>query len=331
MTKNAKSCFDSGKDGALYRGCIMKAFRRRFHFLLRWLSLVWFCHRFGIVIAMATGIWGAASFSRLQAQDFKPFDQFLNISTRVLVGAGDNVAVAGFIVTGGEAKRVIIRAIGPSLRGAGISNALQDPTLELHGSSGSLIAGNDNWKDTQQAEIQASGLAPADDRESAIVRTLSPGAYTAIVRGKNGTGGIALIEGYDLDSSAGSIFANISTRGFVGTGDNAMIGGLIVGGNGGGVNVVIARALGPSLSNIGVQQALQDPTLELRDQNGVLIDSNDNWKDRQQAVIERQNLAPADDRESALLDILPAGAYTAIVRGKNGATGVALVEFYNIR
>jgi len=280
---------------------------------------------------MATGIGGAASFSRLQAQDFKPFDQFLNISTRVLVGAGDNVAVAGFIVTGSEAKRVIIRAIGPSLRGAGISNALQDPTLELHGSSGSLIASNDNWKDAQQAEIQASGLAPADDRESAIVRALSPGAYTTIVRGKNGTGGIALIEGYDLDSSAGSIFANISTRGFVGTGDNAMIGGLIVGGNGGGVNVVIARALGPSLSNIGVQQALQDPTLELRDQNGVLIDSNDNWKDRQQAVIERQNLAPADDRESALLDVLPAGAYTAIVRGKNGATGVALVEFYNIR
>ena len=280
---------------------------------------------------MATGIGGAASFSRLQAQDFKPFDQFLNISTRVLVGAGDNVAVAGFIVTGSEAKRVIIRAIGPSLRGAGISNALQDPTLDLHGSSGSLIASNDNWKDAQQAEIQASGLAPADDRESAIVRALSPGAYTTIVRGKNGTGGIALIEGYDLDSSAGSIFANISTRGFVGTGDNAMIGGLIVGGNGGGVNVVIARALGPSLSNIGVQQALQDPTLELRDQNGVLIDSNDNWKDRQQAVIERQNLAPADDRESALLDVLPAGAYTAIVRGKNGATGVALVEFYNIR
>jgi hypothetical protein len=110
-----------------------------------------------------------------------------------------------------------------------------------------------------------------------------------------------------------------------------MIGGLIVGGNGGGVNVVIARALGPSLSNAGVQQALQDPTLELRDQNGVLIDSNDNWKDRQQALIERQNLAPADDREPALLDVLPAGAYTAIVRGKNDATGVALVEFYNIR
>lgn len=309
----------------------MKAFRRPFRFSLRRLSLLWFCHRLGIAIAGATGILGAASFSPLRAQEFKPFDQFLNISTRVLVGNGDNVAIAGFVVTGNEPKRVIIRAIGPSLRSAGISNALQDPTLELHGSSGALIASNDNWKDAQEVEIQASGLAPADDRESAIVRTLSPGAYTAIVRGKNGASGIGLIEGYDLGPSAGSIFANISTRGFVGTGDNAMIGGLIVGGNGGGVNVVIARALGPSLSSAGVQHALQDPTIELRDQNGALIDSNDNWKDRQQAVIERENLGPADDRESALLDVLPAGSYTAIVRGKNDATGVALVEFYNIR
>ena len=309
----------------------MKAFGRRFDFLPHQLSLPWFCHRFEIAIAVATGILGTVSFSPLYAQEFKPFDQFLNISTRVLVGSGDNVAIAGFIVAGSEAKNVIIRAMGPSLTGAGVSNALQDPMLELHDSSGALIASNDNWKDTQQGEIQASGLAPADDRESAIVRTLSPGAYTAIVRGKDGTGGIGLIEGYDLDSSADSIFANISTRGFVGTGDNAMIGGLIVGGNGGGVNVVVARALGPSLSNAGVQQALQDPTLELRDQNGVLIDSNDNWKDRQQALIEMQNLAPTDDREAALLDVLPAGAYTAIVRGKNDATGVALVEFYNIR
>ena len=308
----------------------MKAFGRRFDFLLHQLSLLWFCHRLGIGIAAVTGVFGAASFSPLQAQEFKPFDQFLNISTRVLVGSGDDVAIAGFVVTGNEPKRVIIRAIGPSLRSAGISNALPDPMLELHDSRGAVIASNDNWKDTQEVEIRATGLAPADDRESAIVRALSPGAYTAIMRGKAGGSGIGLIEGYDLDSSTDSIFANISTRGFVGTGDNAMIGGLIVGGNGGGVNVVIARSLGPSLSNAGVQHALQDPMIELRDQNGVLIDSNDNWKDRQQALIERENLAPADDRESALLDVLPAGAYTAIVRGKNGTTGVALVEFYNV-
>src|SRR3984893_16941261 len=189
----------------------MKAFGHRFDFLLHQLSLPWFCHRFGIAIAVATGILGTVSFSPLYAQEFKPFDQFLNISTRALVA-------------GSEAKNVIIRAMGPSLTGAGISNALQDPMLELHDSSGALIASNDNWKDTQQAEIQASGLAPADDRESAIVRTLPPGAYTAIVRGKDGAGGIGLIEGYDLGPSADSIFANISTRGFVGTGDNAMIG-----------------------------------------------------------------------------------------------------------
>jgi hypothetical protein len=309
----------------------MKAFRPPFRFSLRRISLIWFCHRLGSAIAATTGVLGTASFVSLHAQELKPFDQFLNISTRVLVGSGDNVGIAGFIVAGSDPKRVIIRAMGPSLRGAGISNALQDPVLELHDRSGALIASNDNWKDTQRAEIQASGLAPADDRESAIVRTLSPGAYTAIMRGTAGASGIGLIEGYDLDSSTDSIFANISTRGFVGTGDNAMIGGMIVGGNGGGVNVVIARALGPSLSNAGVQHALQDPTIELRDENGVLIDSNDNWKDRQQAVIERENLGPADDRESALLDVLPAGAYTAIVRGKNDATGVALVEFYNIR
>jgi hypothetical protein len=309
----------------------MKTFGRRFRFSLHGLSPLRFYHRLAIAIAAATGLLGAASLTPLQAQEFKPFDHFLNISTRVLVGSGDNVAIAGFVVTGNEPKRVIIRAIGPSLRSAGISNALQDPILELHDRTGALIASNDNWKDAQEVEIQASGLAPADDRESAIVRTLSPGAYTAIMRGKAGASGIGLIEGYDLDSSSDSIFANISTRGLVGTGDNAMIGGLIVGGNGGGVNVVIARALGPSLSNVGVQHALQDPTIELRDQNGVLIDSNDNWKDRQQALIERENLAPADDRESALLDVLPAGAYTAIVRGKNDAAGVALVEFYNIR
>src|ERR1700680_1292110 len=159
----------------------MKAFGHRFDFLLHQLSLPWFCHRFGIAIAVATEILGTVSFSPLQAQEFKPFDQFLNISTRVLVGSGDNVAIAGFVVTGSNPKRVIIRAIGPSLRSAGILNALQDPMLELHDRSGALIANNDNWKDAQEVEIRATGLAPTDDRESAIVRALSPGAYTAIM------------------------------------------------------------------------------------------------------------------------------------------------------
>src|SRR4029077_7035793 len=144
-----------------------------------------FC-RLSKAIAAAIGILAAGWFNPLDAQEFKPFDHFLNISTRVLVGGGDNAAIAGFIVTGGQSKRVIIRALGPSLRNAGISNALQDPMLELHGGSGTLLATHDNWKDTQQAEIQASGLAPANDRESAIVRTLSSGAYTAIMRGRDG-------------------------------------------------------------------------------------------------------------------------------------------------
>jgi hypothetical protein len=195
-----------------------------------------------------------------------------------------------------------------------------------------LIASNDNWRDTQQGEIEASGLAPADDRESAIIQTLSPGTYTAILRGKDDAGGIGLIEGYDLDQTADSILANISTRGFVGTGENVMIGGLIVGGNAsGGINVVIVRAIGPSLGNAGIQNALPDPVLELRDSNGALIDSNDNWKDRQEAVIESQSLAPGDDRESAMLEALPAGAYTATVSGKDGRTGIGLVEFFNVQ
>jgi hypothetical protein len=297
------------------RNCFMKCFR---HF---WMG-----------VAASSVISGLASFATVQGQDFKPFDQFLNISTRVLVGGGDNAMIVGFIVMGNDPKKVIIRAIGPSLTGGGISNVLSDPTLELRDGSGALIASNDNWRDTQQAEIQASGLAPADDRESAIIQTLSTGTYTAILRGKDGAGGIGLIEGYDLDQTANSILANISTRGFVGTGENVMIGGLIVGGNAsGGVNVVIARAIGPSLSNAGIQNVLQDPTLELRDTNGGLIDFNDNWKDRQEAVIENQNLAPGDDRESAMLEVLPPGAYTAIVSGKDGGTGVGLVEFFNVQ
>lgn len=288
--------------------------------------------RLWIVVAAASVISGFASFAPLQGQDFRPFDQFLNISTRVLVGDGDSAMIVGFIVTGSDPKKVIIRAIGPSLAGGAISNVLPDPTLELRDASGALISSNDNWRDTQQAEIQASGLAPADDRESAIVQTLSSGTYTAVLRGKEGAGGIGLIEGYDLDQTANSILANISTRGFVGTGEIVMIGGLIVGGNGGGgVNVVVVRAIGPSLGNAGIQNALPDPTLELRDANGALIDSNDNWKDRQEAVIENQNLAPNDDRESAMLEILPAGAYTAIVSGKDGGTGIGLVEFFNVQ
>ena len=263
------------------------------------------------------------------AQEIKPFGQLLNISSRLYTGTGDNNLIAGFIIIGADSKKVILRALGPSLTSFGVPNALSDPTLELHDYTGAIIATNDNWKDTQQTEIVATNFAPAYDRESAIVATLAPGAYTAIARGAAGITGIVLIEVYDLDRNANALLANVSARGFVDLGDNILIGGAILGGGNGGVNVVIARALGPSLAAFGIQNPMQDPVLELRNQDGTLVDSNDDWKQgNQQAIIDRQ-LAPSDDREAAIFAILPPGAYTALVRGKNDSTGIALVEFYN--
>jgi hypothetical protein len=259
----------------------------------------------------------------------------LNISTRLLVQTGDNVGIGGFIINGTDPKKVILRAIGPSLTARGVPGALRDPTLELHDHTNATIAFNDNWKDSQQSAILATGLAPSDDRESAIVQTLAPGAYTAIVRGSGNTSGIGLIEAYDLDPSANSKLANISTRGFVSTGDDVMIGGFIVGDglgvNGAGSEEVVVRGIGPSLTRAGVPNALQDPTLELHNGNGALIASNDNWRATQRSEIQATGLAPSDDRESAILATLVQGNYTVILRGKNNTTGVGLVEVYKVQ
>lgn len=255
--------------------------------------------------------------------------QPLNISTRAEVRTDDQVLIGGFIVTGNDPKEVVLRAIGPSLTDFGITNALPDPILELRAVDGSLITMNDNWKDTQQGAIEASGFQPQSDLESAILTTLDPGNYTAIVRGKDDTTGVGLVEGYDLDTLADSQLANISTRGFVDTGNNVMIGGFILGGNGGNVRIVV-RALGPSLTEFGVANALANPTLELRDANGVVIQSNDNWKDSQRTEIEATGLQPPLDPESAVLSTLGPGAYTAIVAGQGDLTGVGLVEVYRL-
>jgi hypothetical protein len=257
--------------------------------------------------------------------------QALNISTRLNVGTGENVLIGGFIITGNDAKKVIIRGIGPSLEQSGVANFLADPVLELHASDGSLISGNDNWKDTQQTEIEATGIPPTNDLESAIVATLLPGNYTAILSGKNDTTGIGLVEVYDLALTANSQLANISTRGFVLTGDNVMIGGFILGGAATDTNRILVRALGPSLTQAGITDALADPTLELHDGNGTLIQSNDNWKDTQQVEIEATTIPPTNDLESAIVAVLSPGPYTAIVRGKNDTTGVALVEVYHLQ
>lgn len=259
----------------------------------------------------------------------------LNISTRLEVQTDDSVGIGGFILTGADPKKILLRAIGPSLTGFGVAGALADPTLELHDHTGAIIAFDNDWKDSQQTEIQNTGRAPSDDREAAMVQTLSPGAYTAIVRGNGNTTGVGLVEVYDIDVNANSILANISTRGFAGTGDNVMIGGEIIGGglgaNGGGSAQVLIRGLGPSLTQFQVPNVLLDPMLELHDGNGAIIASNDNWKDTQQSAIQATGHAPSDDRESAILTILSKGSYTAILRGKNNTTGIALIEAYKVQ
>ena len=256
-----------------------------------------------------------------------------NIATRLRVQSGDNALIGGMIATGTVDKRVIIRAIGPSLIPFGIPGALANPTLDLFQGS-TLLVSNDDWNTSpQQAEIAASGLAPSNNLESAIIRTLSPGQnYTAVVRGLNGGTGIGIVEAFDLDQAAASKLGNISTRGFVDVDDNVMIAGLIAGPSNGTSLKVLVRALGPTLTDFGVPGALANPTLDLVNSSGTVIRSNDNWKDdaQQRAQIEAAGLAPSHDSEAALVETVAPGAYTAVVRGSARATGVGLVEAYHI-
>lgn len=258
--------------------------------------------------------------------------QMFNISTRLSVGTGENVGIGGFVISGTGAKKVIIRAIGESLSGAGLVSVLEDPILDLVGSAGELLMTNDNWADDPDSasELTDIGLAPTGELESAIVADLLPGQYTAIVRGYGGSTGTSLIEVYDGDPAAYSQFADISTRGFVEIDDNVLIGGFIVAGNGQGNGRVVVRAIGPSLSEFGITGPLENPVLELKDASGATIFSNDNWRDSQEAEIIQTGLAPQDNRESALVTELPNGNYTAIVTGTANTTGVALVEVYLI-
>ncbi|MFN2477248.1 MAG: putative Ig domain-containing protein [Chthoniobacterales bacterium] len=268
----------------------------------------------------------------------KPALSLVNVSTRLPVGTGDNVLIGGFILTGSDPKQIIIRAIGPSLGSAGVSGTLADPNLSVYDRNGVLIGKNDDWRTTimggvitsnQRAAIEASGLAPKQDVESAVLATLSPGAYTAVVSGFAQGTGIGLVEVYDLSSDLNAQLANISTRGFVEKGDNAMIAGFIVGGSAGTGGKVVVRALGPSLAD-RLSNTLADPTLELHDPNGATFASNNDWKDTQQAEVESSGLAPSKPTESAIVTTLPAGGFTAVVRGNGNTTGNALVEVYNI-
>jgi hypothetical protein len=255
----------------------------------------------------------------------------LNISTRLRVETGDEVMIGGFIITGNASKPVVLRGLAPSLLAVGLSDVLADPVLELRGSNGALIMRNDNWKDDQRPLIEGTIFQPTDDRESVIVATLTPGLYTAVLSGKAQTTGIGLVEVYDNGGTADSQLANISTRGFVQTGDKVMIGGFILGG---GANTRVAiRGIGPSLSQFGLSNFLADPTLELRNSNGALLAANDNWQDdpEQAAELTASGFGLHDPRESGIFSSPPPGAYTAILAGKNGGIGLGLTEIYNLQ
>jgi hypothetical protein len=249
------------------------------------------------------------------------------------VQTGNSVVIGGFIISGNDTKNVAVRGIGPSLAAFGISDALADPILELRAGDGSLIRSNDNWQDDslQAAQLTALGLAPTNSKESALVAPLQPAAYTAILAGNNQGTGVGLVEIFDTNGSAAAQLANISTRGFVRTGENVMIGGFILGGNNN--TRVVVRGIGPSLAQFGLTPVLDDPTLELRDHNGALLVSNDNWQDDSVSAgeLSANGFALSDPKEAGIFASLPAGQFTAILAGKNGGVGIGLVEIYNLR
>ncbi|MGI8431472.1 MAG: peptidylprolyl isomerase [Chthoniobacterales bacterium] len=284
---------------------------------------------FATITVTATDVDGASIAQTFQVTMIDYPARLANLSTRVVVGQNDDALIGGFIILGDAPKRVAIRALGPGLTSRGVANVLADPTLELHAGSGALLATNDNWQDApNEQEIIDAGLAPTKAKESVILMTLpatsNGSGYTAVIRGAGGNG---LVEVYDLDSGPGSAILNISTRGNVQTGNNVMIGGFIVLGN--GSQRVLVRAVGPSLAGAGISNPLSDPTLSLVNAQGVVIDANNDWMDSpHKAEIQASMVAPTDLKESAVVQTLAAGNYTAIVRGAGTATGTALVEVY---
>jgi hypothetical protein len=255
--------------------------------------------------------------------------QVANLSTRARVLTGDSALIAGFIITGTNTKPIMIRGLGPSLAALGVPGALQNPILELKNANGVTFLSNDDWI-TNRSEIEETGIPPTNDLESAMVLGLGPGAYTAVLRGKDNGTGIGVVEVYDLSPGVNGLLANIGTRGFVDTGDNAMIGGFVVGGEGQADTRVAVRGIGPSLAAAGVTNALQNPTLDLKNANGTTLLSNDDWQQGQPTELNQLGLAPSDTRESAIVATLPRGNYTAILRGKDNTKGVAVVEVYHV-
>jgi hypothetical protein len=256
-----------------------------------------------------------------------------NFSTRASVQTGQGVTIAGFIVAGTGSKSVVVRGLGSTLAQPpfNVQGVLADPTLQLFDSGGHPFWFNDNWKDTQQAQIQATGLAASNDLESGILQILQPGNYTAILSGKNGTTGVGLVELYDISPGASAELTNVSTRGFVGTGDNVLIAGFIASGGNGSTEVVV-RGLGPTLAQppFSISGTLADPVVTLVDSNGNVVQTNDNWKNTQQAEISATGKAPPNDLEAAIVAPVSAGNYTAILSGNGLGTGIGLVEVYKL-
>jgi hypothetical protein len=254
--------------------------------------------------------------------------RLFNISTRLRIASG-GVGIGGFIITGSAPKKVIVRAIGPSLQAQGLENVMADPVLTIHGEQEEPVASNDNWQDgaDSASQLSAIGMAPASELEAALVVTLPPGKYTAVVESKNATGGTALVELYDGDLPGNSELGNISTLGFSGAGNDALIAGFVVGS---GSAKVVVRALGPSLTQFGVANALENPTLDLHDANGSIA-GNDDWENGAGGDAIAVLFQPTDPREAAVQINLAPGNYTAVVQGKDGSSGVALVEAYNLK
>ena len=287
------------------------------------------------ITVTATDLDGAAVTHSFNVEVVAAPGRLLNISTRLEVRGGEDVLIGGFIIRGGTSKRLLIRAIGPSLADSGVAEPLSNPTLELRDQNQELIAANDDWGTAPNRQaIVDTGIAPKSEKESAILVTVPSGAdnisYTAIVRGTETKDAIGLVEVYDLDSGPGSNILNISTRGSVSVGERVMIGGFILGGS--DARRVVVRAIGPSLSNAGITGTLTDPTLELRDGNGALLDANNDWQTHPQSgEIQAVGLAPSNARESAILRLLTPGAYTAVLSGEGDTpTGIALVEVYQL-
>jgi plastocyanin len=259
-----------------------------------------------------------------------------NVATRLPVGTSDNVLIEGFIVLGpgGSSKKIMVRALGPFLTQFGVTDALANPTLEIRDGSNALIATNNDWMNTQvggiitgdqSAEIQGSGLAPTNNLESAIIANLAPGGYTGVVRGVNNTVGTGIVDAYDMSAASPARLANVATRGLIQPGDQLMIAGFII--QQGDVRAVI-RAIGPSLIAFGINNALPDTTLQLRDVNGAIVLENDDWQSHQKQDLENTGLQPGDSREAAIVATIPPGQYTAQVRGKPETTGIGVVEVY---